>query len=219
MIEPASGGAGFLWIGGGVVRLGWWVLVDSRCYAGGMTSSINVRRASRRDLALQTIDDIGAELERLSAAHEAGTLSSTGNWAPGENIEHVVKFMEMSVDGWPVSSPWWLRGIGAVMKLFVLSSIKGAKPMKPGTIQNKGPASFLEPVPGADAGEAIGRGRAIVGRVRGGERFSQPSLIFGELTHEQWEMIHASHCNLHWSFLHVDGAAGGDGGAGGAAGA
>lgn len=164
-------------------------------------STVDVRKAPRRELALRSVEDIASELERIADAHEAGELGTTGNWTPGENLDHVVKFMEMSMDGFPERAPFVLRAIAWACKPLLLMMMKDAKPPKPGTFDNRGKADFIEPTPGADAGEAIARGRRMIERLRAGERFAQLSPLFGRFSHEQWVTVHASHCNLHWSFL------------------
>lgn len=176
-----------------------------------MADAVDIRTAVRRSIHLKTVEDIAAELERIAEAESAGTLSSTGNWTPGENLDHVVKFMEMSMDGFPERAPWFVRAIGFVLKPFVFSKLEGSKPLPAGRIDNRGRADFIEPVMGADATEAIERGRRILGRVKAGERFEQRSPLFGRVTHEQWCLVHASHCNLHWSFLDLGDSGRGDG--------
>jgi len=50
--------------------------------------------------------------------------------------------------------------------------------------------------------EAVAEMRALVGRLRAGERFTHPSPLFGRFSHEQWLALQLGHCTLHFSFLH-----------------
>ncbi|MEO0513108.1 MAG: DUF1569 domain-containing protein [Planctomycetota bacterium] len=168
-----------------------------------MPDAVDVRSAARRSIHLRTVEDIAAELDRIAAAEARGTLTTTGHWTPGENLDHVVKFMEMSMDGFPERAPWWVRAIGTVLKPFLFARLHDANALKPGTIDNRGRADFIEPTPGATSADAIDRGRRMIERLRSGERFEQRSPLFGTVTHEQWCLVHASHCNLHWSFLQL----------------
>ena len=45
------------------------------------TTSVNTKKAPHRELNLETVDELSAELDRLQSAHESGTLAATGNWA------------------------------------------------------------------------------------------------------------------------------------------
>ncbi len=165
---------------------------------------VDPRRAPRRELRLGSLAELRAELARIEAGAAAGTLVTTGNWTPGENVAHVGQFMGFSLDGFPERGPWWLRAVGAAVKPIVLRSLQRGGTVKPGIRLNKG-AAFLEPRAGTGLDEAVAMTRGILDRVEGGERFTHPSPLLGRLTHEQWSMMHCSHASMHWSFLWPDG--------------
>ncbi len=43
--------------------------------------------------------------------------------------------------------------------------------------------------------------RAALDRLDGGARMTQPSPVFSDLAHEQWEQLHCRHAEMHFSFM------------------
>ena len=163
--------------------------------------TVDTKTAPKRDLSFRSLDDVAADLDRIEAAAQAGTLSTTGNWTPAENLDHTSRFMEMSMDGFPEGKPpLVMRAIVGLFKGMILKQAMGGKPSPAGIKLPKG-AEYLMPRADATLEEGVARVRAIIGRVKSGEEFSQASPLFGKLTHEQWVGIHCGHCAMHWSFL------------------
>jgi hypothetical protein len=162
--------------------------------------TVNTRRAERREVRLESLDDLRAEVERLAAAERAGTLRRTGNWSAGQAFEHLGKFMAMSIDGFPpeAAPPWWIRG---VVKLVKPRAVRGMPP--PAGLKLPAEASFLLPRDSVPLEEGEGLILRQIERVRAGERFEKPSPAFGALSHEQWTRLHLGHARLHLSFLHA----------------
>jgi len=162
--------------------------------------TVNTKKAERRAVELHTLDDILAEVDRLEAAHNAGTLARTGNWDAGQILWHCAAVFRASLDGFPENArpPLWLRLFGRLIK---------GKATAPG---GEAPTGFKIPKELADAflpSDTITfeRGtsdlRGAIGRVKAGERMEVPSPIFGAMTHEQWTNLHLGHCQMHFSFL------------------
>jgi len=166
---------------------------------------VDTRKAARRELRLQSLAAVRDELGRIEAGGAAGTLTTTGNWTPGENVAHVGQFIGFSLDGFPERGRWWLRAVGALVKPIVLRSLRKGEIVKPGIKLNK-QAAFLEPRAGTTLEDAIAMTRGYLDRVEAGERFTQPSPLLGRLTHEQWAMMHCAHASMHWSFLWPEGS-------------
>src|SRR5437588_3710761 len=57
--------------------------------------------ARRRPVRLRTIDDLLAEVDRVTAAAAAGRVRSLGNWSPAQVLWHIGRFVELSLDGFP----------------------------------------------------------------------------------------------------------------------
>jgi hypothetical protein len=163
--------------------------------------TINTKHATRRELHIGSLDELRAELDRIEAGQSAGTLQTTGNWTPGQNLRHLAIFFRASLDGFPPGKPpavlrWFVR------VLFKKRAIAG-KPAMPGF---KLPAQFawLEPSE-TTFEEGVSELRACLRRVEAGERMEQPSPVIGPLTHDEWIGVHCGHCSMHLSFLYPEG--------------
>ena len=158
---------------------------------------VDTKTAGRRSLHYRTLDELASDLDAIRAALGAGTLKTTGNWSAGQVMEHVSILMECAVDGFPSKAPWLVRKL---IKMFYLKKALSGEPMPPGFKIPK-QADFL--TPGADTTDEQGleRLQKILDRVRGSERFTHPSPIFEELTHEQWVKLQLGHASMHMSFI------------------
>jgi len=80
--------------------------------------TVPTKTAERRAVELHTLDDILAEVDRLEAAHNAGTLARTGNWDAGQILWHCAAVFRASLDGFPENArpPLWLRLFGRLIK-------------------------------------------------------------------------------------------------------
>jgi hypothetical protein len=79
-----------------------------------MTASAVADKAApaRRELHFNTIDDILADLDKL----DRGPRTTTANWSGGQNFEHLARFVDCSLDGFPMNLPWFLRMFGRLFK-------------------------------------------------------------------------------------------------------
>jgi len=162
--------------------------------------AVNTKEASRREIGLSSLEDISAELDRIQAAHDAGTLTNTGNWGPGQVLEHVAVLMECAIDGFPSKPPAPVKWICTL--LFKKKALGGGSP--PAGFKIPKQAAFLVPGENTTFDEGMARLRKVIGRVGGGERFTHDSPIFGKLSHEQWIALQSGHATLHLSFLALD---------------
>ncbi len=161
---------------------------------------VNTKTAPRRPLAFASLADISKELDRIEAAHRAGTLRATGNWTPGEILDHLALSFRLSLDGFPPNAnpPAMLKWI--VRIFFKKNAVAGATP--PAGINSSKAAEIFAPRKGIPFEEGMAALRTQIARVTtGGERMTRPSPLFGELTHEQWIGMHRGHCALHLGFL------------------
>ena len=67
--------------------------------SGPRTEIDTARVQTRRMVRLRTIDDLLAEIERVTAAGAAGQLRLLGNWSAAQVLWHIGKLMELSIDG------------------------------------------------------------------------------------------------------------------------
>lgn len=154
---------------------------------------------NRRPLRFGRLDDIVRDLEVLNNRVEAGgKVHASGNWTPGQVVDHVAKMIVFSLDGFPPDAKPTLL-VRAILRMLKSSAL--IKPMKPG-IRLKGKmAAALGPDPDVTWGQAMTRLRNVTERVRGGERMTHSSPAFGAMAHEEWIQLHCRHAELHLSFL------------------
>ncbi|MEK6703314.1 MAG: DUF1569 domain-containing protein [Planctomycetota bacterium] len=152
----------------------------------------------RRSLRFATLADLRKELDALEAAHRAGTLRTTGNWTPAQNLAHLAAFINYAYDGYPPTfpkPPWFIKLI--------------LKFMKKKYIHTGMPVGVKIPkVPGGTVGadempfeSALSRFRKAISRLEQSPP-ATPNVIFGPLSHDEWKSMHSRHAELHLGFLH-----------------
>ena len=145
----------------------------------------------------ETLDELRAELDRVEAAHQRGTLTTTGQWSAGQILEHCATLIRCSIDGFgDARVPWFVRLAGRV----VFKPRLGRTRMKPG-IKLPRKASSLLPGETVGVDEGLSAMRAVLARIEAGERMTADSPVLGPMTHEQWLTLHLDHCRLHLGFL------------------
>lgn len=158
----------------------------------GMSKVKTSKVKERRSLRFGRLSDLVADVDSFG-----GQVRSTGNWTPGQIVEHVAKFIECSLDGFPVRDASLLvRGFAKMMRSSIL-----IKPMRAGF---KIPGNFKAMAPGPDVtwDDAVARLKKVVQRIdKGGERMAQRSPLLGFLEHEEWIQLHCRHAEMHFSFL------------------
>lgn len=158
----------------------------------------------RRTLHFDSIAELVADIDALGLDDDA--MRASGNWTPAQIVTHVTFLIECSLDGFPMKAPLALRVLGRFMRGGVKDrTIKPGLPL-PGALARAMPPSDAR---WSDAVEAL---HAVATRIERGDTMTQPSPIFGALTHEEWVGLHCRHAEMHFSFLHpVTGAAAADG--------
>lgn len=159
--------------------------------------TVDTRTATRRVLSLETLAALSAELNRLEAAHRAGTLRSTGNWTPGENLDHLARAMRPSFDGFDFTVAVPIRLVGSLFmkRRFLREGFPRGFKMGP-----KMSAAF-GPRPGVPFEEGLLALREQLSRIDRGERMTHASPGLGALTHDEWVRLHLRHAELHLAYL------------------
>jgi len=162
------------------------------------TSMIDTRRAPRRELSFHCTGCLKEELARIEAAHRAGALRQTGNWTPGENLDHVAKVWEFAFDGFPPEArlPFPVRMIAGLMKRRMTSG----KTLPSGFKIPKG-GEYMLPLQGCAAEKGLARLRKVLERLDRGEQMTVASPAFGRLSHDEWLRLHLGHAQLHLGFI------------------
>lgn len=155
----------------------------------------------RRELHFASFDELLVEMERLELAEREGRLRMLGKWSLAQMFQHLGKWIEYSIDGFPFRYPLVLR-VGA--RIFSRLSWKWfyRQALKPG-FRNPKQAAAVEPDPSISLEEAADYLRQQVRRVLDGEPMTQPSPAAGPLTPAQWEWIQLRHAEMHLGFTQI----------------
>jgi hypothetical protein len=152
----------------------------------------------RRSLHLASFDDFRQEVVSLNNAGQQGNLYRAGHWSLDQCCQHLGRWVEFSIDGFPFKYPWHLRLLGRLVRLvswrWLVSLALRPGFTNPSTVQAVEPDAII---PGGDGVQFLLRQLA---RVENGERMEQPSPVEGPITHEQWYYFHLRHAELHLSF-------------------
>lgn len=149
-----------------------------------------------------SIDELKAELDRIEASHQAGTLKVTGNWSAGKIFDHCSKPMKLAFDGFfdeqgkPIKFPFYIRFFG----VFLLKPMLGRSHMKPG-IKLPAAASSMLPADDCTFEQGIEALREQLARMDHGETMTAKSPLLGKMTHKQWVLMHIDHCRMHFGFI------------------
>lgn len=161
--------------------------------------TIDTKKAERRPLRFESLDDVDAELDRLEIAHERGALRHTGNYTPAQTLHHLARWVERYETGdLPEKVPLPVRALGRLMRGRILS--KGFPPGLPG------PEGKTQAEPDTPFGDALAFLREKMDVTRAGD-FSHANPMFGRVSHGDVVKIHLRHAELHLSFLHPGGPA------------
>jgi hypothetical protein len=159
------------------------------------TGKVDTRRVSgRRDVHYNSLDDLLADAQRLTA----GPHHTLGNWSLGMILGHLAQAVNMGIDGSSIHAPWPIRVAAAV--LMKKRFLRG--PIRPGfQLPKKAQGGFL-PQP-CSAEEGLAKLTAAIERWKR-EPQRQPHPIFGRMTPEEWDALELRHAELHMSFVVPD---------------
>lgn len=147
----------------------------------------------RRQLRFASLEEVVADAERLVAAGNAKTV---GNWSLDRLLMHLAVAIDGSIDGVPGQANRLLRIVGPLVKAWVFR-----RGLSPGVRLPVKLEAIAFP-PGASAAEALGRLRVAIERTKS-QRMTARHPVFGKLTHEEWNLFHLRHAELHLSFALV----------------
>ncbi|MEZ6244006.1 MAG: DUF1569 domain-containing protein [Phycisphaerales bacterium] len=158
--------------------------------------AIDTRKAERRPLRFDTLDDLDRELDRIEASHNAGTLTHTGNYTPSQAMHHLARWIVRYETGdLPKRVPLPVKAFGRVFKgRFLNKGFPAGLPGPEGKTQSEPDNPFEESI-------AFLREKNQVLRTKD---LGHRNPMFGRLGHEQAVKIHLRHCELHLSFLNPD---------------
>tara|TARA_R110002111_G_scaffold256979_3_gene324784 strand:+ start:142338 stop:142814 length:477 start_codon:yes stop_codon:yes gene_type:complete len=152
---------------------------------------MSTKTANRRKLAYATLQEVVDDATRLTAAD----APTTGNWSKGQIFEHLARTIDCSLDGYGFTVAWPIRIVG----IYYFKSRIFKHGMSSG-FQLKG-ASKKALAPDLLADQAgLEHLTSSVHRLET-ESKRAPSPIFGEMTRDEWNLLHRRHAELHMSFI------------------
>lgn len=164
-------------------------------------TEVNTRSvADRRAVRYTTLDDLLEDIGAIERADAEGRVRPLGNWSPGQNLQHLARFMASSLDGFDGELPFFVRVFGRGLRL-VLGRRLFQKPPPAGFKLPKGTA-FL-PADSIPVPQGAAELREQIGRVQSGAAFIPASPLLGKLTREEWIEMHLRHAELHLSFVGI----------------
>ena len=131
-----------------------------------------------------------ADADRLSRE----PVKALGNWSAGQIFRHLAISFNNSIDGFPMTFPWYFRLMATIFKKKLL-----AGSMPPGFQLSSDAAKFMVPGP-TPLEEGLADLRAAILRLeQDPHRARNP--VFGDISKEEWDQIHLKHASLHMSFF------------------
>ena len=161
----------------------------------GNTATVDTAKVTgRRELHFNSIDDALAEADRLAALERSGQLQCLGNWSCGQVFNHLATWAEYAFSPNPLKPPFIIKLMLRMMKKRFLYA-----PMKVGAKIPKVENGTLGTEP-CDFEAGLARYKRAMTRLKT-EVPTQPNVIFGQMTHDEWKNMHLRHSELHLSFL------------------
>jgi hypothetical protein len=147
----------------------------------------------RRPLDFRSFDEVRTDVAHLAT----GPYTKCGTWDLATTCDHLVKGMEIGLEGRPVSLPRFAKLLAPLAGPLVFKRILKKRAMPSGVAA---PPEFV-PAHGCACEEAVARLDATTRRA---EAFAGPMNrhpFFGPITPEQWKELMLIHCAHHLSFL------------------
>jgi hypothetical protein len=155
----------------------------------------------RRKLTLGLLSEYRQEVEGLSAARNQGVWEKTGNWSLDQCCQHLGRWIEFSIDGFPFRYPLRYRILGRLVRLVSWRWLVSIA-LRPGFTN---PRSVRAVEPDSNVADGVGVAFLLrqISRIESGEQMTRPSPLEGPITQEQWCYFHLRHAELHLGFQHV----------------
>lgn len=152
---------------------------------------MSAQTATRRSLSYASLQEIIDDATRLTEAD----APTTGGWSKGQIFEHLARLMDRSLDGFDFGVAWPIRLIGKYY--FKQRIFKHG--MDPG-FQLKGDSKKALGPDLVEDQAGLEHLKNVVHRLETeSQRCASP--VFGELTCDEWNLLHRRHAELHMSFI------------------
>ncbi len=145
----------------------------------------------RRTVSYQSFDDLLADAEEM--AHSV--VQTLGNWSLGQIFQHIATGLESSIDGSPMTVPWFIKLARPLMKKRFLT-----KTLSPGFQLSGRAREFMVPVATVSTAEGLDALRLAVSRCET-EQERAPNGLLGRLSREESDQFQLRHAEMHMSFV------------------
>jgi hypothetical protein len=152
-----------------------------------------------RQLHFDTLDDILAEARHIAERPDAPTR---GRWSASQNVWHVARYLQASVEGYPFDTPWWMKLVGKLLKNRATN-----KPMASGFKTPAYVSKHMEPqsvsADETNMESALKLLETWAGKAKT-EGYIPANPVFGPMAAAQWEQLHCRHAELHFGLVELD---------------
>jgi|GEM_PF-2850698 len=147
-----------------------------------------------RKLHFGHLDDLLQEARRIA---EGPNARSRGSWTPAQNIWHVGRVIQASVEGFPGPVPFVFKLIGPLIKgRFLKRSFNPGIKLPPGLVDH------FTPPPETTPQQAIELIESVVAKQKE-QGFIPASPLFGKLSAQQWIDLHCRHAEMHFGLIEL----------------
>ena len=146
----------------------------------------------RRQLHFESLDDLRAELDRLSKQE----VTTIGNWSFAQILMHLAIGYRLTVEGGvEFKLPWIFKLLAPLLKNRMIY-----KPMSPGFQLPKKVAKQVVADDKTTMQEALPALHKALDQYEAASQL-QPHPMFGSLTREEWDQYTLRHAEMHLSFV------------------
>ncbi|MCH7591669.1 MAG: DUF1569 domain-containing protein [Planctomycetes bacterium] len=150
----------------------------------------------RRSVRFNSVEDALADVDRIVAADEAGTLRSCGNWTAGQAFGHVAGWINYAYEGFPLKTPWFIR---IFLRMKLKKMLREGMPAGVRIPRVEGGTCATDAMSTQDGAHQL---RQALTRLASDEPIKYDSTAFGPMPNEQRVALNLRHAELHLSFLH-----------------
>lgn len=151
-----------------------------------------------RELHFQDLDAVLAEARRIAEHPDAPTR---GSWSASQNLWHVARYLQASVEGYPFKAPLWMKLVGPLMKSRIIS-----KGMATGFKTPSYVAEHMEPQRQDPAQTAMGPALELLETWADKAKrqgFIAVNPVFGKMSRDQWIALHCRHAEMHFGLIEL----------------
>ena len=151
-----------------------------------------------RQLRFDRLDDVLNDARRIA---EQGGPPTRGAWTASENIWHVARYLQASVEGYPFSAPWWMKLIGPMLKKRMIS-----KPMSSGFKAPANVSKHMEPQSVSAQQTTMENAMRLledtIAKAKA-QGYLPANPVFGKMSAREWEQLHCRHAELHFGLIEL----------------